>query len=101
MAFELRGLVATATYISLSLECNKVLIINMTYVPCAPRRWFWREGSLEKLSKDHLIRLLKACNTVPPFKKMAARFAPKLLLVAWLRNEASSIRCAAAPLTRK
>lgn len=47
---------------------------------------------MEKLTKDHLLRLLKACNTVPPFKKMAARFAPKSTLVAWLRNEASSIR---------
>jgi len=61
------------------------------YPPCTTR-WFWREGSLNKLTRAHLVRLVKACNTVPPFKKATAKFAPRSSLVSWLQNEASSLR---------
>lgn len=55
-------------------------------------RWFWREGCLDRLTRAHLVRLVKACNTVPPFKKATATFAPRSSLVSWLCQEAESIR---------
>lgn len=55
-------------------------------------RWFEEEGSLERLPRAHLMRLVKSCNTVSPLKKVAALFVPKALLVALLRKEALSIR---------
>ncbi|CAM9951857.1 unnamed protein product, partial [Hapterophycus canaliculatus] len=53
--------------------------------------WFWKDGCLENLTREHLLRLVKACNTVPPFKKVTARFALRSWLVSWLSKEAASI----------
>ncbi|CAB1103340.1 unnamed protein product [Ectocarpus sp. CCAP 1310/34] len=53
--------------------------------------WFWKEGNLNRLSREHLLQLMKSCNTVPPFKRATARFAPKSSLVSWLTTEATSI----------
>ncbi|CAM9679305.1 unnamed protein product [Ectocarpus fasciculatus] len=53
--------------------------------------WFWKEGSLDRLSREHLLQLIKSCNTVPPLKRATARFAPKSSLVSWLTTEATSI----------
>lgn len=54
-------------------------------------RWFEDEGSLKRLSRGHLKQLVMGCNTMPPAKKVAAKFFPKFALAAWLRKEAACI----------
>lgn len=83
----------TYIYVPSGVPLPRTLSSERCWHACKrPTRWFWREGSLNKLTRAHLVRLVKACNTVPPFKKATANFAPTSWLVTWLQNEASSLR---------